>query len=333
MSVGEELCGMNRVRVIPIFIVFSLILGSLSSKVSGQITKDSETRIFSEAPVFFEDGVRMSNAISVKFRKRVIDLPLGEKQAGSKDIRPIFSNVRAFFDSLETEHNTVNLYKQVPKAVWGDTIRVNTKTGHITKLHDLSQLFTIQFTDFVPIDFIMYKLEQLPEVEFTHQPIQAIFCSGPDDYDDYYGWGRINAYEALRYTLENYGGSLQGEVVITEDLTIPSGKTLAIEAGTTIKFDPGVQLIINGTLDVNGTSSNKVTFTRSGTSGSWDGIKLNSSSIGDINHAIIRYSVRGVEANSTTFSMHNSEIKNCTYGIYASGSAIYDVTYNLLRYR
>ncbi len=35
---------------------------------------------------------------------------------------------------------------------------------------------------------------------------------------DEYGYGRINAYKALKYTLENYGGTL------TQDLTIPSVK-------------------------------------------------------------------------------------------------------------
>ena len=37
---------------------------------------------------------------------------------------------------------------------------------------------------------------------------------------DEVGYGRVNAYEALKYTLENYGGTLSGEVTLTENLTI-----------------------------------------------------------------------------------------------------------------
>ncbi|NIW48244.1 MAG: S8 family serine peptidase, partial [Gammaproteobacteria bacterium] len=72
-----------------------------------------------------------------------------------------------------------------------------------------------------------------------------------------YGSGRINAYEALKYTLENYGGTLSGEVLLTEDLTISSGAVLTVEEGTTIKFDPGIKLTINGTLNVNGQSGSE----------------------------------------------------------------------------
>lgn len=87
---------------------------------------------------------------------------------------------------------------------------------------------------------------------------------GAPGNDNDYGYGMIDAYEAVIHTLENYGGTLSGEVTLTENLTIQSGNTLTIAPGTTIKFDSGVKLTINGTLDVKGLFANTVTFDRSG---------------------------------------------------------------------
>jgi parallel beta-helix repeat protein len=49
--------------------------------------------------------------------------------------------------------------------------------------------------------------------------------------------------------------------VTTCDVTVNSGVTLAIQAGTVVKFGPSDDLIVDGTLDVQGTASNRVVFT------------------------------------------------------------------------
>ncbi|MEW6508300.1 MAG: S8 family serine peptidase [Bacteroidota bacterium] len=94
---------------------------------------------------------------------------------------------------------------------------------------------------------------------------------GADSYisgwNRYLGYGRINAYKALKYTLENYGGTL------AQTLTVPSGETWNFQPGVTVKFANGASLIVNGTLNAVGSSTNKITFTRSGSSGTWGGIK------------------------------------------------------------
>lgn len=115
-----------------------------------------------------------------------------------------------------------------------------------------------------------------------------------------------------------------GTVVINNDLTIGSNTILDIAASTTVKFAPNASLIINGTLNVNGTSGNPVTFTRSGSSGTWDGIRFNSGSSGTITYATIDYATKGVYVNNT----NNVTIDNCTIrnfteqGVYASNSSL-----------
>lgn len=89
-------------------------------------------------------------------------------------------------------------------------------------------------------------------------------------WNQYMGYGRINAYKALKYTLENYGGTL------TQTLTIPSGETWNFQPGVTVRFANGASLIINGILNAVGNSTNRITFTRSGASGTWGGVVVNS---------------------------------------------------------
>nr|NIR93102.1 S8 family serine peptidase [Gammaproteobacteria bacterium]NIW46518.1 S8 family serine peptidase [Gammaproteobacteria bacterium]NIW97859.1 S8 family serine peptidase [Phycisphaerae bacterium] len=145
-----------------------------------------------------------------------------------------------------------------------------------------------------------------------------------DGFDEQTGHGRINAYEALKYTLENYGGTLSGEVLLTENLTISSGAVLTVEEGTTIKFDPGIKLTINGTLNVNGQSGSEVTFTRSGTSGTWDGIQFQTGSSGTIAYATVDHATKGVYVSDTdNVTIDNCTIQNFTeQGIYADNSSL-----------
>ncbi|MGK9370023.1 C25 family cysteine peptidase, partial [Melioribacter sp. Ez-97] len=64
--------------------------------------------------------------------------------------------------------------------------------------------------------------------------------------------------------------SFYGILKVMGDLTVDSGATLTIEPGSTIYIANGKSLIINGTLNAQGTSANKITFTS--TSGTWGGI-------------------------------------------------------------
>jgi len=77
---------------------------------------------------------------------------------------------------------------------------------------------------------------------------------GTPGKDDYYG-----------YTLENYGGTLSGDVTLIEDLTIANNKVLTVVPGTTVKFANGKKLIVHGRIVANGATFQPV-------SGTWKGI-------------------------------------------------------------
>lgn len=48
---------------------------------------------------------------------------------------------------------------------------------------------------------------------------------------------------------------------VTDDITVPSGQTLTINAGVRVKFSSGKGMTVNGTLIANGTASSRIIFT------------------------------------------------------------------------
>ena len=141
-------------------------------------------------------------------------------------------------------------------------------------------------------------------------------------WNEYLGYGRINAYKALKYTIENYGATLGGigdTVLFHQYITISSGDTLTIKPGTVVMFDAdsSITLTINGTLLAEGNSSNSITFTSSAanpSTGDWTGIKIYGNA--SLKYCDIKYANYGVYANQSTPTIQNCQITNCTNPIY-----------------
>ncbi len=137
---------------------------------------------------------------------------------------------------------------------------------------------------------------------------------GPAGKDSIYGSGRIDAYDALKYTIEHYGGTF------AQDLVIPSGETWTISPGVTLKFASGKRLIVYGTLIAEGNASDRITFTRSGSSGSWYGIKFENSSVDAsciIKYADIEHATYGIYCYQASPKIEYNTISNCAYGLRA----------------
>ena len=122
-----------------------------------------------------------------------------------------------------------------------------------------------------------------------------------------------------------------GTIVITGDVTVPSGNTLTISEGTSVLFafidqdengygDYGIQ--INGTLLVEGTELKPVIFTTVGAEKApkqWDRIKLVGSDH-NIQWAIIEYATVGIESQGSG-TIEDSVFRFCQQGIKASHSS------------
>jgi len=72
-------------------------------------------------------------------------------------------------------------------------------------------------------------------------------------------------------------------VTIINDITVANGAWLKIQQpGTQVKFNSGKKLTIDGKITAQGTTANRITFTRNGVSGNWGGIKINSGSSSNV---------------------------------------------------
>jgi thermitase len=171
----------------------------------------------------------------------------------------------------------------------------------------------------------------IPATSFS-QTVDTILQSSADKIDvsnhsyvngrnDYLGYGRINAYKALKYTIEHYSTTIGGAgmtVVLHENFNTASGTTLTILPGTSVQMDPGYYLAINGTINAVGTSSQPITFDRTGTSGSWYGLVLQSGSSGTVSYCNFNNAVVGLTCNASWPTISHNVFRNNYFGIYCN---------------
>jgi tetratricopeptide (TPR) repeat protein len=106
-----------------------------------------------------------------------------------------------------------------------------------------------------------------------------------------------------------------GEVNSSASLIIPTNSRLQVHPGAKITFNVGTSLIINGILNAAGYSTNKITFDfQMPAANTSNGIISNGSLT--LNHTIIKNAHTAITASgSNVFSVQNSTINNCVYGI------------------
>lgn len=83
---------------------------------------------------------------------------------------------------------------------------------------------------------------------------------GTSGKDNLYGSGRIDAYEAVKYTLENYGGEIgqSGNVLISEEMTIQESVTVGLWSDVSVTED--INLVSGANLTIESKSSSTVTI-------------------------------------------------------------------------
>lgn len=96
---------------------------------------------FTNAQVFIKDGKVMSYEIVVKFKKQVVNIPIGDKYASINDITIQGSEFKSYLNQF---NETIVLEKMIPHAKPYDTVWTNSR-GETKKLNDWSQVFIIRF--------------------------------------------------------------------------------------------------------------------------------------------------------------------------------------------
>ncbi|MCU7493073.1 MAG: S8 family serine peptidase [Ignavibacteria bacterium] len=159
----------------------------------------AQSKVYSEAPVIFENGVKKSTQITVHFKYPIFSAAKGEKEAFMSNSSLLYPNLIKYFKRLEDKYGKIKFNKAIPSAVWGEFETQNKAAGNGIKVKDMSQLLFIKFNQFVPIDSIIAELSTMDEVLYVHQPIQATNLAEPNDtYYQANQWNltKINASKA-----------------------------------------------------------------------------------------------------------------------------------------
>jgi len=134
---------------------------------------------------------------------------------------------------------------------------------------------------------------------------------------------RAPAHEGVVYTSDQ---SWSGNMTLGEDVTIASGATLTIEAGTQLNITEDVTITIDGDLDVQGTAADPVTIWGSWVADTsiqarWQGFLLNSGSSADVAHAEISDSRGGFDVESgASLSIEATNLTDTIIGVWSKGS-------------
>lgn len=181
-----------------------MIMVIFPQRIFAQLIEVTNNEVFSEGTFYInlQDSILYSDAIVVKFNNMVIDAPAGSSYFEINNLIPEYSNLNSLFTNMSQNYGGIQIIKQVPNAVWGDTIRINKRTGEEVAIQDLSQLYTIKFFTPVPINLIVNEFLNLQVVEYTHEPISVIYYDSPNDpkYTDGSQWGfehiqAVNAWD------------------------------------------------------------------------------------------------------------------------------------------
>ncbi len=112
-----------------------------------------------------------------------------------------------------------------------------------------------------------------------------------------------------------------GKWYFYNDVTVAAGVNFTLEGSLELIFENGSQLIVNGTLNTQGTSENPIIFDFiSRNSSTQNGIIVNSSGDLTVNNSVIKNAYWGIYSDAAAPDIQNSEIYNCEYGLYIKNS-------------
>lgn len=137
--------------------------------------------VYSEGNFYTKDGLIYSDAIVIKFKENVIPLTKGVISATKDQINVSYSDIKQLISNLEMKYGKLGIERQIPDAVYGDTQKRHKITGKFVQTKDFSQLFTLRFSNPVPLDSILNVFKETPEVEYAHQPVIYKYHYEPND--------------------------------------------------------------------------------------------------------------------------------------------------------
>jgi hypothetical protein len=115
----------------------------------------------------------------------------------------------------------------------------------------------------------------------------------------------------------------EGNIIVDNTVTVNTGTVLTIKPGTNLWFNSSASLVVNGTLLAEGTSTNKITIDRTGTTGLWGSIIFigTGSSNSVIDNVELKNCTEILCLNDADVTIQNSLIKDCSQAVNIYNSA------------
>ena len=102
----------------------------------------------------------------------------------SKTFGAGYQDLIDYFEDMEVVRGSYTIDKLHAGAEWGDNQDVNFRTGAPITLHDISQIFKINYSQSVPIDSLIAELESMSEVMWVDEPVVLYFGNEPNGIND-----------------------------------------------------------------------------------------------------------------------------------------------------
>ncbi len=132
--------------------------------------------------------------------------------------------------------------------------------------------------------------------------------SASSGYDLTAGWGTPTGQHLIGDLIST---NWSGDKVLSSTFTVNSGQTVSVLPGSNITFSNGSGIIVHGTLNVYGTSSQPVTMTSS--SGNWAGITFANSSTGNVQDCTISYASSPVVIDTANVTISGCTINHSSF--------------------
>jgi len=138
------------------------------------------SNVVSEANFYIDGTELLSDAIVVKFKEKIVTSN-DETKPFSQRIDGKFTNTLSALKEIEKKAGKIKLVKSIKNADPNDLVRINKRTGKPVTIKDLSQVYHLRFDNPVSVTEVINQLKNLPEVEYVHQAITAVYNYTPND--------------------------------------------------------------------------------------------------------------------------------------------------------
>jgi FlgD Ig-like domain len=110
-----------------------------------------------------------------------------------------------------------------------------------------------------------------------------------------------------------------GDYLVLSDVIVNAGVTWTVSPGTTLRLVGGRKVLVNGTLQANGTPTQRVRFASGKpypAKNDWPGIEVATGGIANLSYARVEHAVNGVSFNSGGGTITHSVIRFCDTAVY-----------------